>query len=148
MHHQHHQPTGEGLANADQLLDRLQTRMRHINTMARWAEQWAVEVAGLREEMAGMSAELTLAQDELTFWRRSKARELLIDPDELPPSHYLKALRAPQSEPHRPVAVEIDGDQWLIGLRRDRSTVVDPIVEMRDWQRSVDIAREVAEEDM
>ena len=148
MHHPHHQPTGEGLANADHLLDRLQTRMRCITTMARWADQWAAQTAELREELAGMSAELTLAQQELTYWRRTKAREVGLDPDDLPPTHYLEALHAPQSEPHRPVAVEIDGDQWLIGLRRDRSTVADPIVEMRDWRRSLDIAREVAEEDM
>lgn len=148
MQHQHHQPTGDGLANADQLLDRVQTRMRHINTLARWADQWAIEVAGLREELVGISAELTLAQEELTYWRRSKAREVGLDPGQLPPSHYLEALHTPQREAHRPVAVDIDGEEWLIGLRRDRSTTADPVVEMRDWRRSVDIVREVAAEDM
>jgi hypothetical protein len=122
--------------------------MRHINTLARWADQWAIEVAGLREELVGISAELTLAQEELTYWRRSKAREVGLDPGQLPPSHYLEALHTPQREVHRPVAVDIDGEEWLIGLRRDRSTTADPVVEMRDWRRSVDIVREVAAEDM
>lgn len=146
MHHQHHQPAGEGLAHADELLNRVQTRMRNINTMARWADQWATEMAELREKLAGMSNELTLAQQELTYWRRSKAREVGLD--QMPPSHYLEALHTPQQEAHRPVAVEIDGEEWLIGLRRERSTAADPVVEMRDWRRSIDIAREVAGEDI
>lgn len=138
------QPQGERLLDdADHLLTSVQRRLRHIATFSLWSQQSAALVAEVKVQMASASAELALAQEELKYLRRSAARRVGLDPEDFPPQTYLDAVRTPQYEPYRAVAVEIDGEEWVIGLKRDRPTDVDPAREVRDWHKLVTAVREV-----
>lgn len=133
------------LTDADHLLASVQTRLRRINTLSRWTQRWTAVVAGLRTELAHALAELDLARQELSYWRQ-KAAIAGITPDDVPPQAYLDAVRAPQPEECRIVAVLIDGEEWIVGLDRDRLTGADPLREANDWAALQATAREVRAE--
>lgn len=144
MHHQHHQyqPLVDE-PSTDQRLQQITARVRKITTLSAWAEQWATKMSTLRAELAAVRAELAVARQELAYWRRSKAREAGLELAEMPPAHFLAAVRTPQTEDYRPVLVTIDGEDWVVGLKRDRPTDVDPLRELRDWGELVATVREV-----
>ncbi|WP_084963276.1 hypothetical protein [Thermoactinospora rubra] len=140
---QHPQPDEELLDDAQRLLDSVQQRVKRVTALSFWASRSTERAAELQTELAAVRAELALAQQELTFWRRREARTAGLDPDLMPPREYVTAVRTPQREPYRAVTVEIDGEPWTIGLRRDRPTDPDPLREMRDWQQLVTVVREI-----
>lgn len=144
MHHPHHPSTGEDpQVEADQVVDDVWAQMPHINTLALWGARYSSKISELREDLTSTRAELALAHQENTYWRRNRALDAGLDPDQMPPAGYLEAVRTPQREPYRAVAVQIDGADWVVGLRRDRPFGMDLMREMRDWQELVAIVREV-----
>lgn len=131
------------LDDAERLMTSVQARLRRINTMSLWAARSGERAAVLQVELSQAHAELSLAQQEIAYWRSREARAAGLDPSQLPPSHYLEAVRTPQTEAYRAVAVQIDDEEWVVGLKRDRPTDVDPLREMRDWQQLVAAVRAI-----
>lgn len=146
MHHRHHQPGDDLQADADQVLDDVWADLRHVNTLALWGARYSSQIDELRENLTSTRAQLALAHEENNYWRRAKALEAGLDPDQMPPAEYLEAVRTPQREPYRAVTVQIDGAPWIVGLTRDRPFGVDLLREMRDWQDLVTTVRAVRAE--
>lgn len=142
---QNHAHDDGRLDDADQLMTSVQARLKRITTMAAWAARSHAQTTSVQRELAEALAELALAREELAYLRTDAARKAGLDPEMLPPRHYVDALRTPQTEPYRAVAVHIDDEEWVIGLKRDRPTDVDPLREMRDWQQLLRAVRGIGE---
>ncbi|MFG3439857.1 hypothetical protein ACGF0J_21640 [Nonomuraea sp. NPDC047897] len=145
MHYQHHRhPSSvDDHPGADHRLEEIQARLRRIATLSAWAEHWANKVTALEGALTHAETELEDMRQELSFWRRNRAQAAAQDSGEMPPPHYLAAVRTPQTEEYRTVAVDIDGEEWIVGLRRDRPTGFNPVQELNDWHKLVAAVREV-----
>ncbi|MEV0616076.1 hypothetical protein AB0I81_22375 [Nonomuraea sp. NPDC050404] len=132
MHDTHQELAGGEPAAADLIAI---AGTRRASTAAAWVERSAEQIRHLLTECAAL-------QEEVTYWRRWAASTAGLEPGETPPAAYVEALRTAQREPYRSIVVEIDGQDWSVGLSSHAEAAPDPLRELSCWQMLVTAVRE------
>ncbi|MEU4576659.1 hypothetical protein [Nonomuraea sp. NPDC023979] len=128
-----HPQSGDDIAT----LQRLQGRIKAINSLLAWQTRIAAE----HERLACENASLRVQLDAAHHLIQSYQYALALDPDEAPPEQLVIAWHT-GSEDCIPVAVQVDDTEWVVVVD-GRPRVPNPVAEWHDWQRMKAIFRRI-----
>jgi hypothetical protein len=110
-------------------LQRLQCRVRALNSFLVWQARIAAEHERREAELASLRAQLAAAQHVI----QSLQYGLGLDPAKAPPPQLITAWHTGSTD-FIPAFLDVDGTEWLI-LVDGAPRVPNPVKEYEDWQR-------------